>query len=108
MLNNSEKIRLCNLLSEIGKQYSTINEIGYFGSYASNTMNEKSDFDIVLFCTDFSEKASIINILLCLVRRFDILIHPIFYMESKELIKKNKFIKNNIIDKEIVIYQKAL
>lgn len=107
MLNNSEKKLLCDLLSNIGKQHSTVYEIGYFGSYASNRMNEKSDFDIVLFCNDFSEKICIINILLSLARKFNILIHPIFYMESKEVIEKNKFIKNNIIDKEIVIYQKV-
>ena len=104
MLNNSEKELLCCMLCDIGEQYSTVYEIGYFGSYAKNTMNEKSDFDIVLFCHGYSEKSLILSELLSLIKKFKILIHPIIYDKSKEVVSKNKFIKNNIIDNEIVVY----
>ena len=108
MLNSSEIKILCDLLCDIGKQYSTVCEIGYFGSYAKNTMNEKSDFDLVLFCNGYHEKTSILNALLPLIKKFHILIHPIFYDKSKERVSENKFIKENIIENEIVIYRKVL
>lgn len=107
MLNNTEIKILCDLLYDIGKQHTTVYEIGYFGSYAKNTMSEKSDFDIVIFCNGYSEKASLLNALLTLIKKFHIIIHPIFYDKKKEIITENKYVKDNIINNEIIIYRKV-
>jgi len=104
---NSEKKKLSLVLNRIIKEMSScisINEIRLFGSQLLKP-NSKSDIDLVIFCIDNFEYNEIIKKLGMITCEYNQFIHPIIYDYDINRIKKNNFIKENILNKSKIIFK---
>jgi predicted nucleotidyltransferase len=85
------------------KKYTSIYEIRLFGSQATK-YSEKSDIDLAILCHHKNEYLSILKEIAELSVIHSMLIHPVIFEEEIEEICKNKYKKENIIDKSIIVY----
>jgi predicted nucleotidyltransferase len=95
---------ICDLLDKLSR-YQSVDEIRMFGSQVLE-YNQKSDIDIMILYNNINDYEYIIKDLSKISYERNILIHPVMFEQNIEELEQNYFIKENILKKSKIIYQK--
>lgn len=91
-------------VSQLGKEYNSIEEIKLFGSQRIR-LSSNADLDLLIITNDDAEKDLLLKSLCSLSLSHRILIHPIVLNESEFRIRKQyDLFQNNILKKSIVLF----
>jgi predicted nucleotidyltransferase len=106
-MNYKDNIKhaITNLLIELQK-YNSVNEIRLFGSQALE-YKEKSDIDLLIICINQSEYKDIIKTVSLASQHNNLLFHPVVYHQDISILQENIYIKENILEKSIVLFLRS-
>ena len=106
MLTTNKITELLGKVSQLSKEYDSIEEIKLFGSQRLK-LSDNSDVDILIIIKDNTDKQELLKTLCFLSLNYKILIHPVVLSENEFNMRKNiDLYKNNILKKSIVLFNK--